>query len=52
MLDVQRRLLQERNAMVSAPSATAAGRKAAEAARHISLMHIIQVAPVWRAETD
>lgn len=38
--DVQRRLLQESNAMVSAHSS--AGRRSSEAAKHIALLHIIQ----------
>lgn len=41
--DVQRRLLQEGNAMVSAHHS--AGRRSAEAAKHIALLHIIQVGP-------
>lgn len=41
MLDVQRRLLQERNAMVSAHAA--GSRRSQEQGKHIALLHIIQV---------
>ncbi len=44
VLDVQRRLLQERNAMVSAHAT--GGRRSAEQAKHIALLHIIQVGRV------
>jgi hypothetical protein len=43
VLDVQRRLLQERNAMVSAHAVGA--RRSAEQGKHIALLHLIQVLP-------
>lgn len=43
--DVQRRLLQEGNAMVSAHHS--ASRRSSEAAKHIALLHIIQARHHW-----
>ena len=40
VLDVQRRLLQERNTMVSAHAA--GSRRSAEQGKHIALLHLIQ----------